>query len=368
MQNVISVCPDNLIKNVHHMIFTNWRVTIGFWMVFASLIFLQMGFDTPYLYFNILSTINCTVVFILASHITAAWLLPKLLLQKKAGYFLITALLVCFLLSMLSLQLDEWLLLVAPHDARLNWLVAHRPYWDRINDIFLVMIMTVGTICCFRFFWERAERERVNEQLKASQMEAELKLLREQINPHFTFNVLNSIEVLIRKDQQKASHMLLGFSEMLRYQLYDTGREVADLDDEIDYLRHYIRIEAMRRGSALRIHCCWPEEPVRWRLAPFLLFPLVENAFKHVSHHHAEKNYVQMELQVNGDGLCFHIENTMERSDAGNKPGIGLLNLEKRLRLIYPQRHTLTVEKSGGSYSAKLELLGDPVLIRSQNN
>ncbi|MBO9634583.1 MAG: hypothetical protein J7578_15830, partial [Chitinophagaceae bacterium] len=86
------------------------------------------------------------------------------------------------------------------------------------------------------------------------------------------------------------------------------------------------------------------------------------------SHHHTQKNYVQMELQVKEDGLCFHIENTMEKSEAGRKAGIGLLNLEKRLRLIYPQRHTLIVEGAAGLYSAKLELLGDPVTIKTQNN
>lgn len=349
------------------MILKNRRVTIGFWLSFAILVFCQMGFDTPFFFFNILSTLNYTLVFMLAGHFTAAWLLPALLLRNKAAYFLLAALPLCALLSMLCLQLDEWLLLLVPHDARLNWLVAHRPFWDRMNDVFLVMIMTIGTICCFRFFLERSEREKVNEQLRASQMEAELKLLREQINPHFTFNVLNSIEVLIRKDPQKASHMLLGFSEMLRYQLYDTGRELVGLEEEIEHLRHYIRIESMRRGSALLVDCSWPEGPVRRQLAPFLLLPLVENAFKHISHHTTQKNSVQIRLQVLEQGLCFHITNTVERNAQGKQAGIGLPNLEKRLRLIYPQRHTLFIERTEGAYSATLELRGDPVLLQNQN-
>jgi LytS/YehU family sensor histidine kinase len=191
------------------------------------------------------------------------------------------------------------------------------------------------------------------------------------MNPHFLFNAINSIYVLIRKDPGLAEHTLARFSDMLRYQLYDCTTDYIPIEKEITYLENYIRLEQLRKGPMLSIDF-EPAPAVRhFSVAPLLLMPLVENAFKFVSSYTDRDNQVRIGLYFSPPEFRFEITNTVDVSPAGsprenNTPtrssnagtpgGIGLENVRRRLELLYPNRHVLQIEAAREYYSVSLKI------------
>jgi LytS/YehU family sensor histidine kinase len=188
------------------------------------------------------------------------------------------------------------------------------------------------------------------------------------MNPHFLFNAINSIYVLIRKDPDLAEHTLARFSEMLRYQLYDCATDFIPIEKEIAYLENYMRLEQLRKGSMLTLDYCTEETVRHFSVAPLLLMPLVENAFKFVSSFTDRDNKVCIRLFFNDGRFLFEIGNTVDEfgplSRPGNPPeqtgaaasGIGLENIRRRLELLYPMRHTLAIDAGREYYNVSLKL------------
>jgi len=197
------------------------------------------------------------------------------------------------------------------------------------------------------------------------------------MNPHFLFNAINSIYVLIKKDPELASHTLLKFADMLRYQLYECNADRIPIEKEIVYLDNYIGLERLRKGPTLYIDYHVGAEVGHFSIAPLLIIPFVENAFKYVSSYSDQPNRVAVNLCCR-DGLFeLSVENTIEedamirkesvggsegregngigrRNNAGR--GIGLENVRRRLELIYNSRHQLAIRKEEKNYSVLLKI------------
>jgi LytS/YehU family sensor histidine kinase len=192
--------------------------------------------------------------------------------------------------------------------------------------------------------------------LQQAHLEDELRLLRSQINPHLMFNVLNHIHILMKKDADKADDLLMRYSDVLRYQLYEANRETVSLGKEIDYLKDVVDVETVRWGAELKVYSRWNVEDSTVKISPLLLIPFVENAFKHVSRLPSETGYVNIALDQSGNTLRFVVENS--RSEQAprkkNASGLGLENARKRLNLLYPGKHELLVQKTETVYKTTL--------------
>ena len=203
------------------------------------------------------------------------------------------------------------------------------------------------------------QRERL---LEKEKLETELKFLKSQFNPHFLFNTINSIFVLIHKNPDMASESLAKFSDLLRYQLYECNEHQIPLNQELNYLENFIDLEKLRydQDIKLTIQINQPRSG-SFAIAPFVLIPFIENAFKHVSRVRHKLNWIKIHLHAENDLLIFEVSNSFsnEHSSSGElneHSGIGLKMVQRRLDLIYPGRHELTTRRNDEQYCVELRL------------
>lgn len=197
---------------------------------------------------------------------------------------------------------------------------------------------------------------------RQQEKEAELKLLKAQLNPHFLFNTLNNLYGLSVVKSGKLPDLMLKLSDLLRYSLYDTKDTFVPLEKEIQYLENYMSLEKIRLEDTTDIKFTKVGEFSSKTIAPMLLIVFVENAFKHLGVLKNEKSKVCVSIQVENDSLVFKCENNIDKSGIKDdslekgKTGIGLQNAKKRLSLMYPERHQLKTYKTNENYIVELIL------------
>jgi len=188
--------------------------------------------------------------------------------------------------------------------------------------------------------------------------EAELNFLKAQINPHFLFNSINAVYFLIDKKNVQAREALHKFSEMLRYQLYECGDNRIPIEKEISFLKDYVDLQKLRFDENTAIHFTYADDVQQFSIEPLLLIPFVENSFKHLSHHDRDRrNEVQINLSRQNGSMYFSVYNTTEQKAlVTNSGGIGLTNVQKRLDLLYPDKHQLEIKEKDGWFGVELQL------------
>jgi two-component system LytT family sensor kinase len=223
-----------------------------------------------------------------------------------------------------------------------------------LSDLFLVVAIFIAVVVIGRYY----KNAQYSKQLEKERLETELNFLKAQINPHFLFNALNSIYVLIDINKRTASDALLKFSGLLRYQLYECRENKVDVAREMLFLHDYIGLEKIRNSDNLEVLVDVPEKMPHFQIAPFLLIPFVENAFKHISIHENESNFIRISARLANDHFSFSVSNSFDEHAGNNndKGGIGLQNVKRRLELIYPEAHELDIRKADGVYSVHLTL------------
>lgn len=188
------------------------------------------------------------------------------------------------------------------------------------------------------------EKERSQKALLYAQ-EAQLKMLRYQINPHFLFNSLNSIQALMYEDVPQADLMITELSEFLRYTLKNTDKTFVPLEMELDIIRKYLAIEKIRFEDRLDYSIDVDEGACQMEVLCFLIQPFVENAIKHglkTSHHHLRLN---IRIYLSGLWLCFEIENSGRWIPPDNQTTTGIDNIKRRLDNAYPHKYKLEIRE-----------------------
>ncbi|MGB8192395.1 MAG: histidine kinase [Chitinophagaceae bacterium] len=229
-------------------------------------------------------------------------------------------------------------------------------------DLSIVHFIQVGTVCAvllasvvgMKVFkkWIN-DVQRMNE-LQQVNLKTELAQLKSQVNPHFLFNTLNNLLVLVKTDTDKASQVLLGLSDLLRYQLYDSTREKILLSKDIAFMQNLLELEKIRKNDfTYTIHT---EGHVDGQsLPPFLFIPFVENAIKHgastVGH-----SYLTLWFKIKEKQLHFRSENSKPAIKTSMAGGLGLGNIKRRLELLYPDNHTLQITDDTDKYIVNLTI------------
>ncbi|MEJ1241705.1 histidine kinase [Chryseolinea sp. T2] len=210
--------------------------------------------------------------------------------------------------------------------------------------------------------------------MEQEKLETELKFLKSQFNPHFLFNTINSIFVLINKDPRSASDALARFSDLLRYQLYECNEHEITLSQELAYLENFIALQKIRQDDNVEVsYETITPQPDRWMVAPFMLMPFAENAFKHVSRSRHQRNYISISLTLANETLRLVVINTIgdtSSRDISNAGGIGMKNVTRRLALLYPDAHRLDINRDPQMYriDLALQLRAAPGYNRVSNN
>ena len=205
-------------------------------------------------------------------------------------------------------------------------------------------------------FANRKEKEAT--EFRSEKLEAELRFLKSQINPHFLFNALNNIYTLTIIKSDQAPENLLKLSGMLRYMLYDCKAERVPLQKEIEYLRHFIDLHLLKDSRGLNVETDLDESRPQLSIAPMLFIPFVENAFKHSKIEDLAHGWIKISLRTADDHVLFRVQNSVPetpytKDQAG---GIGLKNVQRQLELLYPGRHELSIESGPGTFSVTLKI------------
>ncbi|MDX1908806.1 MAG: histidine kinase [Bacteroidia bacterium] len=218
---------------------------------------------------------------------------------------------------------------------------------------FIFLIMT-APLKLIEDWYQRRDRE---QQYRQGQLEAELRLLKVQVNPHFLFNALNNIYSLSFTGSPHAPAMILRLSDMMRYMLYDCRADRVPLAQEIRYLENFIELQQLKTPEPQQITFEVRGDTTGIHVPPMLFAPLFENACKHGNPEELGQGWIKAQLDTGASQLQFSIINTISTSprrkdEAG---GIGLENIRKRLELLYPGRHTLDVRQEAFTFSVLMQ-------------
>jgi LytS/YehU family sensor histidine kinase len=222
-----------------------------------------------------------------------------------------------------------------------------------INISLWVLAVAVG-----KMLVDRMQTQQQLEVLEKERVKSELDYLKAQINPHALFNSLNTIYGHIDKHNQVARNILLQFSELLRYQLYDCAAETVSLQKELAYIQNYVAFQRLRKDERLVVHFKVGMIGQGLKIAPLMLVVLIENAFKFVSNFSDKENKICIEIHTNGTILYTSFLNTKELQpvDAGKAGGIGIANLRRRLELLYNKKFALTMNNDYDIYETNLTI------------
>lgn len=227
-----------------------------------------------------------------------------------------------------------------------NFLGSYHP------KIAILVVSYYVILSCLAFFWFAKQLVLVNK-LKNESAKTELALLKNQVNPHFFFNMLNNLYGLVSTDTIKAQQLILKMSDLMRYSIYEGERHTVSIEEEIDFLKNYVEIHQMRYHRNVNIDFNCTIDKVK-EVVPLLFLILLENSFKHGVENLREEAYIKVDLVSTKKYIKFTLENNYEGK--GNKTGIGLKNLKRRLDLTYPNQHELSFSITANVYQVQLTL------------
>jgi sensor histidine kinase YesM len=185
-------------------------------------------------------------------------------------------------------------------------------------------------------------------------MQAELSMLKAQINPHFLFNTLNSIYALAIRKDEKTADAVVQLAELMRYIMNNANDNTIDLDKEINYISNYISLQRARLGETVRIDYHVNGKAIGEKITPLILISFIENAFKH-GVNPDENSEIEVRISIDGHQLQLMVRNNKVRS-VHNEGGIGMKNTRARLQMLYAGRHSLETRENEQYYVVELKM------------
>jgi two-component system sensor histidine kinase AlgZ len=221
--------------------------------------------------------------------------------------------------------------------------------------VFSLYILLFVALASIGLYWV-IKQIRATLTLKKEQQQMELSHLQSQINPHFFFNMLNNLYGLVDKDSKKAQALILKLSDMMRYSIYDGQKSSVTIAEEVDYLKNYIELHKMRYHKEINIEFNTDIQDETSKVMPLLFIILLENAFKHGVENLHEHAFVNVNLIANQKEIHFTVENNFDVESVATEKGIGLKNLQRRLQLVYPKKHSVSFASKENIYKSELTI------------
>ncbi|MBK8699562.1 MAG: histidine kinase [Saprospiraceae bacterium] len=321
-----------------------------FWLSLALVTALLSGTGQPFLIrfgleFAVISFYAIIVYF------NIYYLFPIYLRQKKLSMHLLWLMAASAVLTPLRTLI---LVFIAPTEI-LKYSFIENQYFVFLSTFFVAASSSIYSILTD---WMSGQNEK--QELANQTLQSELKFLKSQINPHFLFNTLNSLYALTLKKSDLAPEIVLKLSEMMRYMLYECNEKSVPLDKEVNYIANYLDLEKLRHGKKINIHFNQSGEIRNQQIAPLLFIPFIENCFKHGVSNQIAEAFVNINLDITKDEVKVVIENSKHAVMPGvhmkKSGGIGLVNVRRRLELLYPNGYTLDISDTPTTYKVTLSL------------
>ena len=286
-------------------------------------------------------------------YVNAYVLVPRFLLKGRLLLYLITVftLILVSIVTLGSLQtlFEDTRFEELPSSQSVIWL-------NILSSTISTGLLVAGSSAMMLFKHWISNNQRVSE-LEAAPLQSELKFLKSQINPHFLFNMLNNVYVLIRKGRDEAADVLFKLEDLLRYQFNDSAQDRIQLSSDIRFMSDFLNLEKIRRDKFNYTISKEGDINSVW-LPPLLFIPFVENAVKHNTDGE-NASFVYLSFNVQDNRLTFRCENSKpaEEEEKDNRiGGLGLKNIRRRLDLLYPDRHSLKIIEDKQSYTVNVYL------------
>ncbi|WP_347925929.1 histidine kinase [Pontimicrobium sp. SW4] len=229
--------------------------------------------------------------------------------------------------------------------------------WPGVTKTFLFHFYTTGTGMAAFFLRRNIIIQRENAEKENLQKEMELTYLKEQVNPHFLFNSLNSIYSLARQQSPETPDLVMQLSELMRYQLESSKKDTVLLKEEIEFIENYLLLEEKRLSKRCTIEFLIGGDLSELRIAPMLLIPFIENAVKHGAQSTNEQSTIDISVSIKNSVLHFYVDNSKPPMVSTSKrKGLGLENVKRRLNLLYPNSHALKIEDTEEGYHVNLSI------------
>lgn len=330
---------------IDHILF--WLATILFHSFIINYILKKAG--TGYF---VIDLITRNGLLMLACYFNVYFLFSKYFRQKKYLLYAAGILLSIAFYTAIKNAEDSWMYGDVLHDIKRSGYF-YNSYYNFSTSLFYICF-TLALYLSKQWF----AQQQLLQKIQMEKLQAELQYLKSQINPHFLFNSLNSIHFLIDKNNLEARESLQQFSGILRYQLYECNADRIPVEKEIANLQNYILLQRLRKNENCSIELICSNEVKNFSIAPLLLMPLTENAFKHVSDFEDKENSIKISLHNTNNTFLFEAYNTKDSSvkTETSKSGIGLANVRRRLELLYNGKHTFTIHDDGNSFTAQLQI------------
>lgn len=330
---------------------------LGYWLLYGLLLLVMMTVLQQGRGDNAIPGGTLRVFFLLFTGAPAvlgfylfySWLFPQFLQKKKYGPLLLLA-----PLSALVASLISGLLISMYMGRHIMFADGWQSYIEETIALAIIAVIHGTVALVLRGFIAWTEESRLRQALAQKNFDTELALVKAQINPHFLFNTLNNIDVLIEQNSAAASQYLNKLSDILRFMLFETKPERIPLRQELTYLEKYVDLQKIRAQhpdyARLEVHGSADAQ-----IPPMLFIPFVENAFTYSEAFKSEPA-VQISFTLTEGKIDFVCENKYRPATSENGSGLGLALIEKRLNMLYPGKHTLKIAHDAQSYRVHLSL------------
>lgn len=293
------------------------------------------------------------------TYILLYFLVPRYLLKRRFflfGLFTGYAITVAAWLEMM-IAMGLYVLVYRYEMSQLNPKITDLGYQTGIMA--LVILPALAIQITRQWYRERQMNDRLQKEkleLELYAREKELDYLKEQMHPHFLFNVLNNLYGLTLEKSDQAPELVLKVSEMLDYILYRSSDNRVSLSDEIEHIKNYIEIQKIRFEERLKLTMRVDPKIQLYRIAPMILLPFIENSFKHGVTASPSDSYIDISFAIRDGMLKFNVINSTVSQSDSETPGVGLNNVKKRLALLYDSRYNLKTYNKGNRYRVDLSI------------
>lgn len=224
-----------------------------------------------------------------------------------------------------------------------------------LSSLFILFFVSSAALT-IKLVRSNMKQKEAEQEIIKKKLETELQFLKAQTNPHFLFNTLNNIYALARKKSDNTAEVVMKLSKLLRFMLYESQRKNISIAEEIQVLDDYIELEKIRYNEKLNFTFTKDIDNSTQSIAPLILLPFVENAFKHGASESRFGSYINIVLKLNNGNLYFMIENSnAEETKNAQIEKIGLINIRRQLELLYPD-HSLEIYKNNKLFNVALKI------------
>ena len=333
---------------------------ILFWLGYLAYFSLQYGYVRSDYLQSFLQQCVFLPVILAAVYFNIYFLIPKYLLTKKYKqffpYFFSSAFIFVTALRVITKYISPALFFSPEIQAQYAAIPLFHPLYILSHTFTIYSTVFIAAFIKLVKQWFADQQK--HQKLVQEKLEAELKYLKAQINPHVLFNLLNNLYGLSLAGSKETPGMILKLSSLLNYMLYECNSTYIQLDKEVTLLRDFIALEKLRYGERLELNFTINGNTAGVKIAPLILFPIVENSFKHGVGKEIENSWINIDLTVNDKELFFVVSNNKSEDveESGNNNGIGLKNIKRQLELLYDDKFNLEINDNNSKFIVKLTL------------